>query len=417
MGNYEEKHSLKRINFRRVFVFAGLTTLVIVYVLLWMRMISSPTERTGADFIVFFTAGRITQTDGAAHVYEPLLQQAVQQAEVGFQLAPGQVLLYNHVPYLIPILRILISGNYVVSFYHWAALLLALCIVGVVLLARVLRQAGWRQAEVWLAAAGMITFFPLFVSLLNGQDTAFTFFGLCLYLFGFLTGKDWLAGIGLALTSIRPQVTVLLAVPFLFRRQKVFGWFCAAAGVLGVLSLVILGVDGMRGFLSLLVVSAGGEWYGLKEPLMVNLVGLLWRVAPGLGDILIHWFGWAVYGSTLIGLCILWGRIRVITEKQIGLAIVLAIFVAPHLHYHDLALLLVALVAALLALVRSGFLYTHQAAIVPLALSVALLFSNFVSALEYNFPYLIMLLLVVVLYTPSVIFHSSKNQNRSDKAA
>jgi hypothetical protein len=397
---------MKRINFRRVFIMAGLMTLVFVYAILWAQMISSQAERTGADFIVFFAAGRIAQSDGAAHVYEPALQQAVEQEQVGFALAPGQILLYNHVPYLIPILQVLISGNYVASFYRWATLLLVLGTAGVILLAGEFRRAGWRQAEVWLAVAGMLTFFPLFVSVLNGQDSAFTFLGLCLYLAGILTGRDWLVGVGLALTSIRPQVTVLLAVPFLFRRQKVFGWFCLAAGVLGVLSLVILGVDGTRGFLNLLLVSVGGEWYGLKEPLMVNLVGLIWRIAPGLGANVIHWTGWAVYAAALIGLCILWKRSRDITEKQIGLAIVVTVFVVPHLHYHDLTLLLVALAAALLVVVRGGFLRVQKAALVPLALSVALLLSNFALILKLNFPYLVMLLLGLALYLPGLIFHS-----------
>ncbi|MGD0878951.1 MAG: glycosyltransferase family 87 protein [Anaerolineales bacterium] len=384
-------------------------TLVITYAILWLQMISSPAQRTGADFMVFFTAGRISQINGSALVYNTLLQQTIQQAAVGFQLAPGQVLIYNHVPYLIPILKVFISGNYVASFYRWGVLLLVLYLAGMVLLTGVLRQAGWRQAETWLMAAGMITFFPCFVSLLNGQDTAFTFFGLCLYLAGFLTGRDWLAGVGLALTSIRPQVMVLLAVPFIFRRQKVFGWFCLAGGVLGGVSLAAVGVEGMRGFLNLLLVSAGGEWYGLKEPLMVNLVGLLWRIAPGLSANVIHWTGWMVYGMTLIGLCILWRRTHQINEKQIGLAIVLAVFTVPHLHYHDLALLLVALVAALLILVREGFLNTQKAALGPLALSIVFLLSNFTQISKLNFPYLIMLLLGLALYFPGVIFRGKKS--------
>jgi hypothetical protein len=399
---------MKRINFRRVFIVTGLITLVSVYVLLWAQMISSQEQRTGADFIVFFAAGRIAQTDGAAHVYEPLLQQALEQEQVGFTLAPGQVLLYNHVPYLIPILQVLISGNYVASFYRWAALLLVLGIAGVILLAGTLRRAGWRRAEVWLAAAGMLTFFPLFVSVLNGQDSAFTLLGLCLYLVGILTGRDWLAGIGLALTSIRPQVTVLLVLPYLFKRQKVFGWFCLAAAVLGAVSLAILGVNGMRGFLELLLVSAGGEWYGLKEPLMVNLVGLIWRNAPGLGDNVIHWIGWVFYAVTLAGLCVLWGRSREITGKQIGLAIVLTVLVVPHLHYHDLTLLLVALAAALLALVRDGFLRAQRAALVPLVLSLAFLFSNFAPILKLNFPYLVMIFLGLALYSPGILFHDKR---------
>ena len=56
---------MKRIDFRRVFVITGLTVLLIVYSVLWLRMISSRAERTGADFIVFYTAGHIAQTNGA----------------------------------------------------------------------------------------------------------------------------------------------------------------------------------------------------------------------------------------------------------------------------------------------------------------------------------------------------------------
>lgn len=405
---------MKPISFRRVFVVVGLMALVIVYGMVWLRMISSPAERTGADYIVFYTAGRIAQEEGPARVYEPALQQAVEQAEVGFVLAPGQVLLYNHVPYLIPIATLLTSGDYVASFYRWAVLLLLLCTASTLLLVNLLQRAGWRQAEVWLAAAGMLTFFPLFVSVLNGQDTAFTLLGLSLYLFGMLTGRDWLAGLGLALTSVRPHITVLLAVPFLFKRQKVFGWFCLGGVVLGLLSLAILGFDGIRGFLNLLLVSAGGEWYGLKEPLMVNLVGLLTRITPGLGTQAIHWIGWAVYGATLIGLCVLWARSQKIGEKQIGLAVTLAVFAVPHLHYHDLTLLIVPLAAALLILVRQGSISTYTGAIAPLALSLAFLSSNFAPVLKYNFPYVVMLLLVLVLWRTVPFL---RGEGRATKAA
>jgi hypothetical protein len=144
---------------------------------------------------------------------------------------------------------------------------------------------------------------------------------------------------------------------------------------------------------------------------MVNLVGLLWRVAPGLGTNVVHWIGWAVYGITLVGLCILWARSRDIVENQIGLAIVVAVFVVPHLHYHDLTLLLVALVVALLVLVRGGFMSTRKAAHLPLAVSLALLFSNFTPILKLNFPYLIMLLLVLALYLPGFILRGKKRSN------
>ena len=53
MSNLLMGNSVKRIDFRRVFVITSLTALIVIYAVLWLRMISSRAERTGADFIVF----------------------------------------------------------------------------------------------------------------------------------------------------------------------------------------------------------------------------------------------------------------------------------------------------------------------------------------------------------------------------
>jgi hypothetical protein len=400
---------MKRIDFRRVFIIAGLLTLVVVFAILWLRMISSPAERTGTDFISPYSAARIAECWGAAQVYNLQLQQTIQAEVVGFSLAPGQVLMFNHPPYLVPLLVLLVNSNYVASLERYAALMVGFYLACAAIIAWIVRRAAWQQRNILLLLAGALTFYPLLVSLVNTQDTAILVFGALLCLAGILTERDWMAGLGLALTSVRPQVTVLLAVPFLFRKQKVFGWFCLAGGILGVLGLAAVGVDGLRGFLNVLQVSAGGQWYGMKEPLMVDLVGLLWRVTPGLGANVIHLIGWGVYGLTLVGLCVFWSRSQVIGEKQIGLAIALAVLAVPHLHYHDLTLLIVPVVALLLILVRGGFLPSQEAALIPLVVSLALLFSNFADVLKYNFPYVVMLLLALSLCFPGIIFRGKES--------
>jgi hypothetical protein len=394
---------MQRINFRCVFVATGLMAPVIIYAMLWLQMISSHAERTGSDFISPYSAARVAQRWGYTHIYDLELQRTIQAEVVGFDLAPGQVLMFNHPPYLVPLLVLLIDGDYVASLARYAVIMVALYAASASVVAWLLRREAWKQRFILLLLAGILTFYPLFVSLVNTQDTAIMVFGAFLWLAGLLTGRDWLAGLGMALTTVRPHVTVLLAVPFLFRRQKVFGWFCVGAGFLGVLCLVILGLEGMRSYLNLLLVSAAGEWYGLKEPLMVNLVGLLWRVAPGLRGDAIHWIGWAVYGMALIGLCILWTRSREIAEKQVGLAVTLAVFAVPHLHYHDLALLIVALVAILLVLVRGKFLHEQNACLVPLGVSLSLLFGSLIPILHYNLPYLVIVMLVLSLWFPQMI--------------
>ncbi len=396
---------MKGVNFRRVLVVGSLAALFIPFIVLWARMITSRTERTGSDFIAFYAAGRVAQTAGLAHVYDPALQQAVEEREVGFVLVPGQVLLYNHVPYLVPLLMTLMSEDYVASFARWVLVLVALFVAGTTLLAGLLRRAGWEKDAVWITAAGMLTFFPLFVSLLNGQDTAFTLLGLCLWLFGLLTGRDWLAGLGLALTTVRPHIAALLAVPFLFRRQKVFGWFCIGTGVLGLVSLSLLGWEGMRGFLDLLLVSTGGEWYGMNEAAMVNLVGLLTRLLSGLESHFIHWAGWGAYLAAGLGLCILWARNRTLDAQHFGQAVILAIFFAPHLHYHDLTLLLIPFVCVMLYMVRNKWVGQEYAALLPLIISLILLLGSLIPGLKYNLPYLVMILLTISFLSPKTILH------------
>ena len=165
---------------QRIFIIAGIASLFVSYFGIWIRFINDPVERTGADFIAFYSAGRVAQNAGAAHVYDPNLQQNIQEGEVGFPLVPGQVLLYNHLPFLIPILQTIVSPNYVNSFYLWIFLLIALYITGIFFLSRLLKDDGFDQRNIWLTGVGGFLFLPLFFSLMNGQDTAFLFLGVAI---------------------------------------------------------------------------------------------------------------------------------------------------------------------------------------------------------------------------------------------
>ena len=62
-------------------------------------------------------------------------------------------------------------------------------------------------------------------------------------------------------------------------------------------------------------------------------------------------------------------------------------------------LLLVPLAAALL-LLRTNYLPEKDVAILPLGLSLFLLFSNFTPVLKFNLPYLLVLSLILVLWFP-----------------
>ena len=401
-----------RANIRRIFMIAGIVSLCISYLGVWIRFINDPVERTGSDFIAFYSAGRIAENEGAASVYNPKLQQEIQQEQVGFPLVQGQVLLYNHLPFLIPILQMVVSTNYVNSFYRWIFLLMTLYVAGTAILSRVLREAGVNRNSILLTGIGSLLFLPLFFSLMNGQDTAFTFLGAAIWTYGLFSGRELLAGLGLSLTTIRPQIALFLAIPMLFRHARVFWGFLLGSGLLALLSVLILGPGGTRDFIDILLVSAGGEWFGMKENAMYNLIGLLTRTAPQLGAGTIRTIGWIVYGITMIGLCIVWVRSKHLPGEKISLTVVLSLFVAPHLHFHDLALLLIPIHELIRISRGTGNLKTSIAVAIPIAISLLLLLSNVSPALQYTVPYLVMLALVLYPYylglkTPVTTPHQS----------
>lgn len=384
---------MKSLNLPRLFFIAGVLSLFISYLGLWMRFINDPVERTGSDFIAFYSAGRVAQNQGTGHVYNALYQQDVQEEQVGFSLVPGQVLLYNHLPFLIPILRAIVSPDYVGSFYRWIFLLIALYLAGILFLMRVLKDTGFDSRSTLRAGIGSFFFLPVFFSLMNGQDSAFLFLGASIWMYGLYTGKETVAGLGLSLTTIRPHIALILALPMLFSYRKVFWAFILGSGMLAFFSFSILGIEGTREFIDILLLSAGGEWYGMKENAMYNLIGLLMRVSTWLGADVIRLLGWIVYAIAIIGLCTLWAKNRNLRDGQIGLTATLALFAVPHLHFHDLTLLLIPIYDLMHSTVQDGRLKTETATILPVAISLVLLISNASPFLQYTVPYLIMLAL------------------------
>jgi len=383
---------------RRIFIIAGIVSLFVSYFGIWIRFINDPVERTGADFIHFYSAGRIAQSEGAAQVYGLLLQQKIQERLVGFPLAPGQVLPYNHLPFLIPILQTIVSTDYVNSFYRWVFIMIVLFITGIVTLGRILAESGIDRKSTLLASISSFLFLPLFFSLMNGQDTAFLFLGAAIWMYGLVSGREMLAGLGLSLTTVRPHLALILALPMLFRYRKVFLGFVLGSGALALISFLIIGMEGTGEFINVILISAGGEWYGMKQYAMYNLIGILMRTLPWLGAETIRTIGWIVYGATIIALCVFWARSKDLQVGQIGLTVILALFSVPHLHFHDLTLLLIPIYELIRFSSQNERLKTSIATVLPIAISLLLLLGNISPLLQYTFPYLIMLALALYPY-------------------
>ena len=414
---------MKQVNLRRVFVIAALLALVLSYALLWLRMITTPVEYTGADFIAFYAAGRIAQAEGPAHVYDLALQQHYEEEVVGFDVAPEHVNPFVHPPFIIPLARVLALNDFILSFALWDLVMLAFLVLGAVPLFYLLKEGLSRQERLVLLA-GILPFFPCYASLIIGQDNAIVYFSACIWMFGVLMKKDWLAGLGLAGMTLRPHLVLPLALPFLFtctpfgpgahrgetacasagKRRGVWWWFLLGASSLVLFSLAYVGVDRIEGFFRVLLVSGRGENYHINEEHMFNTIGMLWRALPNSSPLFVHGVGWGVYLATLIVLCVLWAKAPLLGEKHVGLAVILVLFTSPHSHIQDLVLLIVPLACLMLVLLHKKYLPPRDVVLLPLAASLVLLFSFFAEFLKYGVYYLIILFLPLALWFPDRFF-------------
>jgi hypothetical protein len=292
----------------------------------------------------------------------------------------------------------MVSSNYVNSFIRWSLFSLLIYIAAIVLLLGVVNEKSTLYKKRSLLFISSISFFPLFISIANGQDTPILFFGLALWIWGFSKEKDGIAGAGLALATIRPHVALMLALPFIFKRRKIFGWFLVSAVVLGIISLLLIGIKGTSSFLQLLLITAGGDWFGMNQDKMVNLLGLMLRLFPTIPEKTSALTAWGMYILATIGLCIWWIKALQVDIRHLATAILLAVLFVPHLHYHDLTLLLIPIVVLILC--RDDLPVLKNLPELPLIVSVILLLSGSLLIIKLSMPYVVIAALLVLLWLP-----------------
>jgi hypothetical protein len=385
----------------RILLSAGLISLTCIYAAMWLRTMSEPDQVTGADFMHQYAVGRIARSGDWHGIYDLDKQRAEEETVLGFPIEADQMLPFNHPPFTVPILALLAGFNYVTAFSLWGLVLIVVYGLSAWILLKVFPAGSIDQRLPVFAS--LILFFPAYLSIVNGQDTAILVLGGALIYLGIVRKDDRLAGLGLALTTIRPQLAAMLAIPFLFKRQKVWWWFVLFAGLVTALSILMVGQQGVRDFLSILSISAEGDGYKMNEVAMVNLIGLLMRLAPNWPAGSIRLIGWIGYGLGIPALSLSWWKSKSIETRHLGLAIVLALLLSPHLHYHDLALLLVPLCGVLITIAELKKASSVQIGLLAVGSSFLLMISFAIPSLRYIVSYLFMAILVAMVWFPNLL--------------
>lgn len=285
---------------------------IVLYAAAWRTVL--PKE---SDFPAFYSAARTWQNRGNPYDLE---QQCGRQIPIrGEPCLP-----FAHPPILLPLISLISTDDFVASYYRWTIVLLIVALICVLPLYKISRD--------WQLSVQSVLFLPLVISLALGQDTAFALLGVLLWIWLLLEGKDFWAGLALSLAVVKPQIAVLLGIPLLFARPKAFAGFFAGGALLTLFSFALVGVEGFTGLLNIVRVMSQGQGFGVNPQHMISVTGLL--VRAGLSA---SW-SWVFVALALVGITVLWLKLG-ITRQTLSVALVLALFCAPHLHLHDLSLL------------------------------------------------------------------------------
>jgi glycosyl transferase family 87 len=297
------------------------------------------------DFVLYYSGAKILNDGNGAQLYDLQVQREYQKE---FGVAnQNRDLPFNHLPYELLLLLIPAKFSFPVAHSLWAA-------INILLLAVILLRLSpfVEGRHRWLFALMLFAYFPTLTALKMGQDSVITTF-LLVETFVSLKRKRYaIAGGLLALGLYKPQFVLPMIGIFLLHRRwsSIFG-FLFTGLLLGVLSLAMVGWNGLRGLFSLwlpMVQRGHVVW----PELMTNLRGLMYMILDlgglsGATNILTLVFSILVYVIALR----LWPRSaderNELFNLRFALAVAMTALVSFHLYSYDGTLLAIPLIIML----------------------------------------------------------------------
>lgn len=298
------------------------------------------------DFTAFYAAGKCVQRGLGSRLYSMETQARIQQEFASSVKIRNSPLPFTHPPFEAVLFVPLAFLSYSAAYWAWNAIsVLALATFLAVLRPHIPRLRGWSEALPFLCG---LAFFPVFVCLLQGQDSLLLLLLFGLALVAMRSGRDFAGGICLGLALFRFQLVLpVIAVVVLLRRWNMIAGFAVTAAALGGISAAVVGWGEVMNYpRRLLQISHMQAATAMNPKIMPNLRGVIASLA-GDGDFahvliallslaLVAWVAWRWKADTR----------QPDFELGFGLTLVVAVMVSYHLMAHDLSVLLLPLLLA-----------------------------------------------------------------------
>jgi hypothetical protein len=359
--------------------------LVLVLSLFVVRLVADGPY--GKDYTNFLTSGRIMLAGQAANLYNLETQTEAQKPVAGPYVYEGGVLPFIYPPYVAIMFSPFALLPADVGYYVWTAIQAILLIVFVVWAVK--SFSDWHLDPPPALPFALLAFQPVTEALLQGQTSIIN---LVLWWWALVAWRSerWaLLGVAAGLAAFKPQIAVMLAVALLFDgRWRSLGYAALTQALLWLGPVMHGGMSIVTGYIDMVRTSSTtAGTLGFVPGFMPSLRGLL--TIFGVSPEATMWptlLGWVV-GLALTA--VIWRTSRPLAAR-FGATAVIAVLLSPHLYPHDVSLLLVSVVCALLV----GYSSTDAAR------RLNLLFVPFVLVF---LPMYLLVFQMVPSYTPMVL--------------
>ena len=304
------------------------------------------------DYPAFLTGWKMVVTGQTAHLYDLAAQAKVQHALINGSFK-NDVLPFNYPPYIASIFGGLGRVSLTTGYWIWAATNVALAGVLLILLRRITRLVGteWKRYALWVMAVA-----PLWAAFIGGVFSLWITVGVAGFVLATLEGRQFSAGIWLGLVAFKPQYLPVLIVFMITRRMwKALAGAATVGATLFAVSIPTVGIEGWRGFLSLLQKFSGnGSRMNAHAELMWSARGAVtrlveegtlyaasddrWLALPH--DKLTEKISYVLFGIGMVCVASLGRKINL--RIHLALAICAMVIVSPHGHSHDTLLMVIA---------------------------------------------------------------------------
>jgi hypothetical protein len=306
-----------------------------------------------SDFTHIIMGAEIIASGDGANLYDLETQRTVQQLVVGeyYFLRPGDLMPFNHLPFE-PLLIFPFLGLPVwLIFGVWSLVAAAALALSIWLLQK---AHPLPRAALPIIVPLIASYHPVFRSFIQGQNCTFVLLGICLSYWSLKNERPWLAGAGMALVTLKPQVIpVVLLLAFAYKHWRAIGAYAAIMCGAAAACVPFLGWEWPFRYAQFLIDVANWTFNPVINPaVMHNLRGFATNTAGLISPALVTP---ALVLLSLGALGLLVGAYMALrretgtrgwvllsnsrTPQFWALGIIVGMLVAPHLHPQDLTLL------------------------------------------------------------------------------